>query len=139
MKEIKSSLLVLALTAAFAGNALAETSAAVVIRDGGCGLYDGNGIMVFTTNTQTVATNSANANATLICKADVNPPANGKAAKYSPENAAEVCVIGSTAGWFVTNDYHETVSAKGKATLVCHYKSSESSEPPPPPPPPNPT
>ena len=46
----------------------------------------------------------------VICEADVAPPASGQAMLLNFENTGELRL---------NDDWHETISASGKATLVC--------------------
>lgn len=62
---------------------MAHAARAVVINPaGGCGLADGNGNFVFTTDTKAVVTQSNNDNATFQCQANVPPSASGSAARF---------------------------------------------------------
>ncbi|RAH84239.1 hypothetical protein BO86DRAFT_377027 [Aspergillus japonicus CBS 114.51] len=99
---------------ALASTALADP--AVQITDLGCNLKDGNGNFQFADKAHAIITSSGNRN--LICKAQVAAPASGKAVIYSGKNGDGSC---NAAGGF-TNDWQETVSASGQATLTCHFK-----------------
>jgi hypothetical protein len=114
-KALCLMVLVAALLAFGASVALAE---AVVIKDLSCLLYDGNGAITFTTQSQSVGTPSANGNAMLSCHAVV-PNDTGKAAHFDYESTGVECItiFGSTQNW------KETVSASGQATLSCKYKN----------------
>ena len=126
MKKVLKGLMVLAMVAAFAGNASAnETQSAVVIKEGLCGLYDGNGGFAITNDVQTTATQSPNGNAMLRCIAQVEPPLDGKAVVYNGNKDGLGCVIGTPSGWFYTQQMHETVSASGQAVLTCHYNANQ--------------
>lgn len=94
--------------------ALAEP--AVVIREFGCGLLDGNGSGVGTTNSFAVITDSETGAVMLRCQADVTPSSTGKAVQFSYDNTGASCgvLVGITTKW------KEVVSASGKATLHCH-------------------
>ncbi len=96
--------------------ASADNNAATVIGGFACGILDGNGVVVGTTNSMAVITQSANGNAMLRCQADVTPPSSGQAARFDNASTGLLCSIpgvGATANW------HETVSADGHATLIC--------------------
>lgn len=105
----------LALTAS-----VAQAAPAVVINPaGGCGLFDGNGAGAFTTDTKITATQSSNNNAKFTCKATVTPSASGSAARYDFASTGALCGIPNPFGFQVTDQWHETVSASGEATLTC--------------------
>src|SRR5215470_4749251 len=93
---------------------------AVVIKpDGGCALFDGNRAFAFTTNTQITATQSPNGNSTFKCQANVTPSSSGQAVQWNQGNTGALCGIDNPFGFQVTDDWHETVSASGQATLIC--------------------
>jgi len=87
---------------------------AIVINDIGCGMLDGNGGGVFTTNSHAVI--NANGNGMISCKADVAPAAGGGAVRWDNANTGLLCGTLSD----VTAQWGETVSASGKASLSCH-------------------
>lgn len=101
---------------------VAQAAPAVVVNPaGGCSLFDGNGNFAFTTDTKVTATQSNNDNSKLTCKADVTPSAAGGAARFdSASTGGILCGIVSPFGFQVTDQWHETVSASGEATLTCH-------------------
>jgi hypothetical protein len=108
----------LALAAFFGAHAQpASAKGAVVIRNTGCGMLDGNGGFVFTTNTLVVGTPSGNDK--LQCRAKV-PNSSGKAVHYDFQSTGLIC------GTFfnITTTWHETVSASGRATLTCVVNGS---------------
>ena len=108
--------------ATLAGTALAEP--AVVISGTGCGLPDGTGGIVFTTDTKLIATNNGNGNANLLCKAkDVPAPPKG-AVDYNYDNTGFLCAIIYGTTLVVTDRWHANVSASGNATLTCHAPST---------------
>ena len=125
MKKIATLLIVVAV--AVAGFALypnTEATAldgAVVIRpDSQCGLFDGDGGFLVTPATiQIVATPSNNTNTHIRCKATV-PNNSGTATFFDAANTGFPCIFTSPNGLQTTTNWHETVSASGKATLVCH-------------------
>ena len=86
---------------------------AVVINDQGCSLLDGNGAFAAADSDHAVITPSGNG--VLKCKATVAPPAGGKAVQWNLTNTGVFC---STLAGF-TDDWRETVSASGEATLTC--------------------
>jgi hypothetical protein len=91
---------------------------AIRITDFGCGLYDGNGGFAFTTETRVVKTSGGPGVTVLKCFADV-PNDTGAAVHYSGKSTGVFC--GTLFG--ITDDWHETVSASGKAILTCHQKN----------------
>lgn len=117
-KFIAVALLVLATIVG--GTALVTSAAgadpgggAVVINDQGCGLLDGNGGFAVADSDHAVVTPSGNG--VLKCKADVTPPSSGQATHFDFGSTGLLC--GTPAG--VTDDWKETVSASGEATLTC--------------------
>lgn len=80
------------------------------INDFSYSMLDGDGnLMVTTTDSRVVITNSNNGSANLKCFADVVLPSNGKAVHYNFENTGVLC--GTIAG--VTDKWYQTVSAGG--------------------------
>ncbi len=106
--------------------ALASASAfaepALVIRDEGCGMLNGNGQVVFTTETHRVVTNSANGNAVFRCNATVAPASSGRAAHFDFNSTGLLCAIGTASGIELTDDWNNVVSASGEARLTCRYR-----------------
>lgn len=100
--------------------------AALVIRNAGCGMFDGTGEIVFAGRDFAVLTQSTRQNTTVICQVKKAPNSTGHAVKYDSEHnplfAGLECgtFLGSTTRW------SETVSASGNATLRCHFKFSPS-------------
>ena len=113
MKQaILAGVLVLASSSAFAAPAL-------VVNNEGCGMPDGNGQIVFTTETHRVATQSTNGNAMFRCNAMVTPPASGQAAHFDFESTGLLCGIQTASGFEVTEDGDATISAEADARLTC--------------------
>jgi hypothetical protein len=82
---MKKALLAAAVFTTFIAGAVsvAHADPAMVINPAGlCGLADGNGVFLSTTDTKITATQSNNGNATASCKADVAPSTTGHAVKY---------------------------------------------------------
>lgn len=119
---MKKYLILTAATALFAMTAsVAQAAPAVVINPaGGCNLFDGNGGFAFTTDTKMTATQSNNSNSKFTCKATVTPATAGGAARFDNASTGALCVILNPFGTQLTNQWHETVSASGEATLTCH-------------------
>lgn len=101
---------------------VANAAPAVVINPaGGCGLFDGNGNFAFTNDTKLTATQSNNNNSKFTCKATVTPSSAGNAARFdSGSTGGTLCAIPNPFGFQFTDQWHETVSASGEATLTCH-------------------
>lgn len=91
----------------------ANSQGAIVIKDGGCSLLDGDGGFVAADSSQSVVTPSGNG--VLICKVKGVANSTGRAVRHDFASTGISC--GTSAG--VTQDWHETVSASGNATLVC--------------------
>jgi hypothetical protein len=89
---------------------------AVVAKDDMCGLFDGDGGIVMGASSIQVT----NAGGVAIVKCSVKNVANstGRAVHYNFATTNMPCgtVNGSTEDW------HETVSANGNATLTCRFK-----------------
>jgi hypothetical protein len=98
--------------------------AAVVIRNAGCGLFDGSGEIVFADRDISILTQSTRQNTTLICKVKNVANVTGRAVNYDSEN--NPLFSGLLCGTFrgPTTDWTETVSASGNATLRCHFKGA---------------
>lgn len=119
---MKKHLILAAATTLFALAApVANAAPAVVINPaGGCGLLDGNGNATFTNDTKLTATQSNNNNSKFTCKATVTPSSAGNAARFDFGSTGFLCGIPSPFGFQTTDQWHETVSASGEATLTCH-------------------
>ncbi len=100
--------------------------AAVVIRDSGCGLFDGDGGFVFADHDITISTQSTNQNTTLICRVKKVANSTGRAVHYDSENnpifPGVECGIARPDAFVTTTDWTETVVASGNATLRCRFK-----------------
>lgn len=118
MKRIALPGLVFVLTlAAFlvSGQETAKADAAVVVKDIGCGLLDGDGNFVFTSESHAVSTDSGNSK--ITCKADVAPSTTAQGAvKWNFANTGLLC----STSFGSTQDWQEVVTPSGKASLVCH-------------------
>jgi hypothetical protein len=123
-KKINLTLATMAV-ACFTGTAAYAAPAVVINPAGGCSLFDGNGGIAVTTDTQSVSTQSANQNTMVKCQATVTPPSYGQAAQFDAVSTNLSCGIVSPLPPFIiaTNDWKETVSASGQATLICRYKA----------------
>jgi len=83
--------------------------AAMITRDFGCLLFDGNDTLVAGDSSKAVVTSSGKHN--VKCQADVTPPPDGKARVLE----GFLC----NAFGVLTTDTHSVVSPSGKATLTC--------------------
>ena len=94
-----------------------EADAAIVIKaGGGCTFFDGTGAFVAGDRFHGVITDSANGNRLAVCEGIVAPSPSGKAVQFDFESTGVLC----SAEGVVTTKWHETVSASGKARIVCH-------------------
>lgn len=118
MKKILLTSIVTA-CAALAFQAPAFAAPAIIITEFGCGLLDGNGDFAFTTDTKSVTTTGGDGTIMLKCQADVANDT-GKAVNYDFEGTSLSC--GTSLGG--TDQWHQTVSASGKATLTCHINGN---------------
>jgi hypothetical protein len=89
---------------------------AVVIKDNGCGLFDGDGNIVWGTSPIHVS----NSGGVEILKCSVKNVANsqGRAVHYSFASTNMACGVNGGS----TEDWNEVVSASGNATLTCRLK-----------------
>jgi hypothetical protein len=83
------------------------------------GVLDANGGGAFTTDTKITATQSQNGNATFQCKADVTPSTSGSAAQFDFASTGFLWRVPDPFGFQTTDNWKETVSASGNATLTC--------------------
>ncbi|KAH7114606.1 hypothetical protein EDB81DRAFT_298292 [Dactylonectria macrodidyma] len=106
----------LAILTIFGNLASAQPNPAIHIDESSCGMLNGNGGFTFGDRFSVVITHSGNGNA--VCQGDVTPPSDGTAKKFNFENTGFLC---NTVNG-VTDKWQETISASGKATLICHTK-----------------
>jgi hypothetical protein len=99
-----------------------STHAAVVIRNAGCGLFDGAGEVVPADRDMAILTQSTRQNTTVICKVKKVSNPTGRAVKYDSEH--NPLFPGLECGTFLgaTTSWLETISTSGNATLRCHFK-----------------
>jgi|SRR3989442_1012818 len=114
MKALRGLLLALGAVCLIASSAQAQATVFIDLLV--CGMYDGNGVFVITTDNQAVATNNARGNGKLSCFADVTPSVTGHAVHYDFESTGQQC--GTPTGF--TTKWQEVVSASGEAILQCH-------------------
>jgi hypothetical protein len=100
--------------------------AAVIIRNSGCVLFNGDGDLVFADRDISISTQSTRQSTTLICKAKNLANSTGRAVRYdserNPFGPGTACGILRPDGFVVTTAWSETVSASGNATIRCHFK-----------------
>lgn len=93
---------------------------ALVIKDGTCALFDADGHLFFTNQTQQVDTDSKNNNSKISCHAQqpatVALPA--KAVHFNYENTGLLC----STGFGLTQNWKAVVTPDGNSMLSCHYK-----------------
>lgn len=128
--NLKKSLVVAASFAALiaGGISVAQAGSANVARSQGCGLFDGNGLVVFPDQSNMQTTTTPSGNATFHCKADVTPANSGSAVEWDFNSTGAECgipqpTVDPVTGWpqyTMTKDWQETVSASGNATITCH-------------------
>jgi hypothetical protein len=101
---------------------------AVIIRNNGCVLLDGDGGIVEADRNIVILTHSTGRNATLICKVQGVVNSARRGVTYDSENnplgPGTVCGIfrPQEGANVFTTAWKETVSASGNATLRCHFK-----------------
>jgi hypothetical protein len=113
IKLLGASVLMLAASTAFA-------EPAIILTDFGCGMIDGDGGDVFTTDTKVVSSlNNDGSNINLKCHASDIANSTGTAVKWNYENTGSLCgtQYGSTEDWRIV------VDTEGNATMTCklHY------------------
>jgi hypothetical protein len=101
--------------------------AAVVIRNSGCVLFNGDGELVLAARDIVIATQSTRRNTTLICKVKKVANSSGRAVRYdseqNPFGPGVACgILRPPEDFVLTTTWSETVSASGNATLRCHFK-----------------
>lgn len=118
---VKYLMVVCALAGLFTFGAVPAMSdsdnSAVMIKDFGCGVLNGNGNVEFAEGRISVKTHGGTT--TLVCKAKGVLNDSGKAVVWNYDNTGFMCGTagGPTAYW------QNTVSASGNATLVCHVRN----------------
>lgn len=120
---MKKTLLASVILASFGFSAQAFATQAVVITGEACGMLTPSGFTV-TSDTKKVSTNSANGNAMFQCKTDLSDYTGG-AQRYDQASTGLPCGILTETGFVATNDWHETISESGQATLICKYNSKK--------------
>lgn len=99
------------------GLALAEP-ADVFIDEGGCGLLNEDNVPVDNGDLVSISANSANGNATITCSIDLPRTTTGRSVVFNYDNTDRLCRM---TGGNRTEDWHQVISASGKAKLTCHY------------------
>ena len=121
MKKVLLASVILAISG-FSAQAL-DTSA-VVITDESCGMLNGGGGFILTTDTKRIATGSPNGNTMFQCRTQL-PSHDGGAYNFSFETQNIACGIMTQTGFVATNDWHQVISSDGQATLTCKYNSNK--------------
>ncbi len=121
---MKKALLALVTLATFGLSAQAFATQAVVITDESCGMLNGDGGFIVTTDTKRVATGSPNGNTMFQCKTQL-PDHDGGAYNFNFETNNIPCGIMTQTGFVATNDWHQVISSSGQATLTCKYNSKK--------------
>jgi hypothetical protein len=107
---------------------LASRRAALIIRNQGCVLLDGDGNVVAADRDFAVVTSSTLRNAMITCKARHVGNAAHVAVHYdtdrNPLFPGLLCLVPTPPGGdqLITSDWRENVSASGNATIHCHFK-----------------
>jgi hypothetical protein len=98
----------------------------MVIRDGSCTMLDGNGDTVVASNVQTTATLSENGNVTFKCSVKEAENDSGRAVRFDFASTGFTCQVPAVpfGGCVTTENWHETVSKSGNATLICRCDAS---------------
>ena len=119
--SIKSLVALCATFALTSGLVLADTAPAeiFIFADGECGMLDEFGAGFVMGEGVQISANSANGNVTLICSAEADRPESGRSVIWNYDNTG-----GSLCGTLdgATDDWHQVISASGKAKLTCHLK-----------------
>ena len=64
-----------------------------------------------------ISVNNENGNVNFTCSQDVEPTTTGRAVVFNFDNTGLTCKVGSER----SEDWHQVISRRGKAKLVCHY------------------
>ncbi len=120
---MKKTLLASVIFASFGFSAQTFAAPAVVITGESCGMLTPDGFTL-TTDTKQVSTSSSNGNTMLQCKTKL-PDYTGGVQHYDQASTGSQCGILTNAGFFITEDWHETISDSGQATLICKYNSKK--------------
>jgi hypothetical protein len=103
-----------------------SANAAVIIRNQGCTLADGDGQFISADRDFIIATQNSGLNTTLICKVKKVANSSGRPVKYTSEDnpfgPGAACGLARQDDFFLTTAWTETVSASGNATLRCRFK-----------------
>lgn len=105
------------------GTASAEP--ALKISTDNCSLFDGNGALVAVTPISSTDLFTRNSTRDVIakCQANVTPPDNGNAMHFDYASTGFPCTISDGTYMIQTEDWHETLTPNGRATITCHFKS----------------
>ena len=111
----KTPLVKLTLVLSLVASPLSYADPAIIITQFGCGLTDGFGGFVFTTDSHTVISYDTNGNTILKCKAEEVAHPGGEAIHWNYNNTGMMC--GTYLGG--TSDWQEVVTSSGNAILTC--------------------
>ena len=95
---------------------------AVVIKDGGCNLFNTTGQLFFApSSAHQVYSNDTNGNSKITCHATLpeGQAAPKKAVHWNSGNNNIKC----STGWGITDDWKAVITPSGKVMLTCHYKT----------------
>jgi hypothetical protein len=108
---------VVALAFAWSPFGQVRADAAVVVKDGGCTVFDGDGNLVFLPeSSHSVVTGGNSGNAKVTCKGEVDPSSTEKGAVHFDFDSTGVLCntpLGATDKW------HQVVTPSGQTTLTC--------------------
>jgi hypothetical protein len=115
MRRVLILVALLAVAASFivVGGAGANNAAIVIHEEGGCILLDGDGNWVEADSLHWVIRKSSEE---LVCRVAGVPNSTGKAVIWNVNNTGILCYTGQ-----YTDQWTETVSASGNATVHCHF------------------
>ena len=126
--SIKSFVSLCAIYFLASGLALAEP-ADVSITEDGCALLNENEVPVGGGDSVSISANNDNGNITLTCSKDLPPTTSGRSVIFNYDNTTDpddvtlgrTCRVSKNPE-IRTEDWHQVISAMGKAKLTCHYK-----------------
>jgi hypothetical protein len=103
-------------------SATAFADPAIILTEGFCGMFDGNGDIYTTSDVKTVfSNNSFGGNVTLKCYAYGLPNDTGKAVHYDYESTGLTC--GTAFG--ATDNWKQVVDSYGDSVLTCKIRKAD--------------
>lgn len=111
-----------------AGPTVVVAAPALLVRDAGCVMLDGNGTIGTAADSQSQSVTTKNGVVVFTCQGNVAPSATGKAVKYdywtTQGGSCGILTQGAdgTPLFWITDDWQERVSASGVAVLICWHK-----------------